>query len=531
MKKHFIFLSIAALALSACGIVEDSKPEPDPVRVKVEPVITRALSLNFNEGNKIGLDIIKADGSKYATNACLTYAGSAFSGDLMWYADGGEACTLSAYYPYQEAGFPSVFSVAADQSNGTDSSDLMFATKSGVYPNSNPELMVFRHQLAQIVVALDNSAAAEVEGVTIKGLIPTASVSLEGGAVVDASASAQDIKAEEVVANQKFCAVVVPQKFTQLGVVLDVKDASAIITDVEGAELKPGYSYTINVKVSADKVTATIGGEIEEWADGGNLSGGDTPDEPSFEEFDGYFVYDGLRYNTVKLANGSTWMADPMAYVPANVTVSDNPLEGYVWYPYSSNGTEVTILKDAESIKANGYLYSAELALGVTLTEENFLDFEGVQGICPKGWHVPTRAEWFAICGVSNPLARLGESGTQTNEDALFYDATLGYAPIAAYNEAGFNFVLSGSITNDKYGANIIDSSVSDVEAYFGKNRMTYIWSSTANTYKTSSGSVSPTYMALMTTFTSANKKGKTSIAAAKTDQVGAQLRCTKDAE
>ncbi|MCQ2144206.1 MAG: fimbrillin family protein [Bacteroidales bacterium] len=526
MKKHFLFLSLAAIAFSACTI-EDPKPEPG--KVMVEPVITRALSLNFNEGNKIGLDVIMADGSKYATNAGLTYSGSAFSGDLKWYAEGGEACTLNAYFPYQEAGFPSVFSVAADQSNGTESSDLMFATKSGVYPNSNPELMVFRHQLVQIVISLDNSAGAEVEGVTLRGLIPTANVSLEGGAVVDASASAQDIKAEEVVANQKFCAVVVPQSFAELGLVLDVKDAASIITSIDESELRPGYSYNVSVSVSADKVTTTIGGEIEEWADGGNLSGKDEPQEPSFEEFDGYFVYDGLRYNTVKLSNGSTWMAEPLAYLPKGKTVSDDPAAGGIWYPYSSDGTNITVLKDAESIKANGYLYDIENTLCVTLTEENFLDFEGVQGICPKGWHVPTRAEWFALCGVSNALARLGESGTQTDDTALFYDKNLGYAPISAYNEAGFNFVLSGSIGNNKYSNLIIDSSVCDVEEYFGKNRMAYVASSTANSYRTTSGTVSPTYMALMTTFTSANAKGKTSVAAAKVGAVGAQVRCTKD--
>lgn len=530
MKKSLFIISVALLASVACNTIETPKQEPG--KVIIEPVITRALSLNFNEGDKIGLDVIKADGSSHAVNACLTYAGSSFSGDLKWYAEGGEACTLQAYYPYQESGFPATFTVAADQSKGTESSDLMFATKGGVYPNATPELMVFRHQLVQIMIKLDNVAGAKVSGVTLKGLIPTASISLEGGAVVDKSASAIDIKAEAVSENT-YCAVVIPQEFSQLGVVLDFEDAAAIITGVEGSDLKPGYSYNINVKVSADRAVTNLSGEIESWQDGGTLIGTDPddPDEPEFEEFDGYFIYGGQKYNTVKLGNGTTWMADPMAYLPVGVTVSEDPAVGSVWYPYSSDGASATLLKDAASIKANGYLYSVELALGVTLTEENFLDFEGVQGICPPGWHVPTRAEWFAICGVSNALARLGESGTQTDENALLFDGTLGYAPIAAYNQAGFNFTLSGCIANNKYSTTIVDSSVSDVEEFFGKNRMTYIWSSTANTYKTTGGTVSPTYMALMTTFTSANKKGKTSIAAAKTEQVGAQLRCIKDAK
>jgi len=521
-----------ALALVACN--KNVETDVVPSQVVIEPVITRALSLNFNNGDKIGLDIIKADASKHAENACLTYADGTFSGTLKWYAEGGESCSLFAYYPFQETGFPSTFTVAADQSVGTESSDLMTATKDGVYPRATAELMVFHHLFSQIVVNITNTAEVPVTGVIIKGLIPTANVSVENGAVVDATVAAADITAEPVSANKKYCAVVVPQEFTNIGLTLNLDGAAALITSVEGSELRPGYSYTINVTISPDQVNADISGDIEDWQDGGELNGGDVkpePTEPSFEEFDGYFLYDGLRYNTVTLSNGKVWMAEPLAYLPAGKTVSEDPSSGSIWYPYSSDGTNVTVLKDAASIKANGYLYSVEACLGVTLTEENFLDFEGVQGICPKGWHVPTRDEWFDLCGVSNAIARLGESGTQTRTSALFYDSTLSYAPVSAFNDAGFNFVLSGCIGNKKYSALIIDSNVCSVEEYYGKNRMAYVACSTANQYKTASGTVSPSYMALMTTFTSANNKGKVSVANAKTADSGLQLRCVRNAE
>jgi hypothetical protein len=80
MKKSFILMAAAALAFAACN--KENEPVAQPSLVQIEPVITRSLSLNFKDGNKIGLNIIKADGQKYADNACLAYSGTSFAGDL-----------------------------------------------------------------------------------------------------------------------------------------------------------------------------------------------------------------------------------------------------------------------------------------------------------------------------------------------------------------------------------------------------------------------------------------------------------------
>ena len=39
---------------------------------------------------------------------------------------------------------------------------------------------------------------------------------------------------------------------------------------------------------------------------------------------------------------------------------------------------------------------------GKEVTEENCYEFEGAQGICPEGWHIPTRPEFVGLCGLSN---------------------------------------------------------------------------------------------------------------------------------
>jgi hypothetical protein len=84
MKQKVYLAGLALLALAACN--KTPKTEPQPVdfsqyAVRVEPVITRATETNFENGDQIGLSIVRATGD-FATNAQLTYDGTAFSGDL-----------------------------------------------------------------------------------------------------------------------------------------------------------------------------------------------------------------------------------------------------------------------------------------------------------------------------------------------------------------------------------------------------------------------------------------------------------------
>lgn len=509
------------MALASCRQVTPEIVELGEVRI--EPVITRATEVNFEEGDLVGVDIIKSTGESYAQNSKLSYSGNAFSGGLEWYADGGQTCSVSAYYPYSEAGFPSTFTVGSDQRTGAGEYDLMVAAKADVRPQASAVTMVFKHQLTQIVMNVTNTAGVEIDKIVFKGVIPTVNVSVsEAGEVlasVDPTAEKVDIVAEPVTPNLKYRAIIAPQTLS-FGVSLTTKQGGSVVSQFTEVTMKPGYSYAINAEVTAQGVRFSLAGEIEAWEDGGSLDP-EKPTEPEFEEGDGYFVYGGLRYATVKLADGKTWMAEPLAFVPKGMTVSDDPAAGDVWYPYSSNGTVTTALKDEESIKAKGLLYSYNALMGTKITDDNWDKLEGVKGICPEGWHIPTRAEWYALCGASTASALLGESGTQTNANAYLWDPALGYASVGKFNEAGFNFVLSGCIASSKYNTLIIDSSVSDVTAFYGQNRMAYYGCSTANK--------STQFFALMTTFTSTNAKGKVSLAFATLGKVGVQVRCVKN--
>ena len=122
--------------------------------------------------------------------------------------------------------------------------------------------------------------------------------------------------------------------------------------------------------------------------------------EVQFEEYDGYFVYDGVTYPTVTLSNGSVWMAKNLSYLPDGYTPSADGTdpEAHILYPYelvndggtpsAINASSAKALTDAESIEEKGYLYDAYAIFGVDeITSENIHSFEGAQGISASREH------------------------------------------------------------------------------------------------------------------------------------------------
>ena len=132
MKRYIPFV-LAALALAACQ--QTVEPDMAPGKVQIEPVITKATEVNFETGDQIGFTMAKVNGTEnYAENACLTFDGTVFSGDLMWYADAYSAADVYAYYPYNENGVPTSYFCVFDQTGGIGAADFMAASKTDVLP-------------------------------------------------------------------------------------------------------------------------------------------------------------------------------------------------------------------------------------------------------------------------------------------------------------------------------------------------------------------------------------------------------------
>jgi len=156
--------------------------------------------------------------------------------------------------------------------------------------------------------------------------------------------------------------------------------------------------------------------------------------------------YEGVVYKIVTLADGNTWMAENLRYVPEGKTVSADPTENAgIWYPY--NPETQTALTDEESIAKNGLFYNIATAFGVeSIDKETAAQFEGTQGICPDGWHIPTFDEYLHLVGKSSKLsAAIGgyESGTTpTLTDALYYNTE--YDGGKASEMTDWNFIFAG---------------------------------------------------------------------------------------
>lgn len=546
MKKYLLLSVIAFAAVTACEKEQGNNLVSGGDIVRISPVITKVTDVNFEDGDRIGLSIYKGD-AYYAENRLLTFGDGVFSGDLVWYAEAAETSVLTAYYPYSESGMPETFSVAADQTAGYEASDLIAGVKTDVAPTSSAVTVEFRHLLSKILLDVDNQSGSELASVRLSGSKLSASVDLSGLSVaVDEAAEAEDITMQAVESGRQYRAIVIPQT---VNFTLTVTTASGKTLEqkLASADLKAGGQYTMAATVIDDNLSVSISGEITNWTDEGVI-GPDTPaEEVQFEEYDGYFVYDGVTYPTVTLANGSVWMAKNLSYLPDGYTPSADGTdpEAHILYPYelvndggsptSINASSAVALTDAGSIEEKGYLYDAYAIFGVNeFTEENIHGFEGAQGICPPGWHIPTRADYFALCGLSNKDDSGEETGNQIDESALFYDENYGGGKWTSYNEAGWNYQLAGcrQLTGSsdariyKYSLTQLYSGNTSLTDCLGQPGLNYMMSSTG--YVSTVGALQ--FFSQMTTFTKVYPEGRINVAYA-TLGTATPVRCVKDAE
>ena len=249
-------------------------------------------------------------------------------------------------------------------------------------------------------------------------------------------------------------------------------------------------------------------------------------------------TYEGVTYKTVTLSNGQTWMAENLRFIPKGKTVSEKPEEqAGIWYPYSIKDGKAVVAKDDETITKQGYLYDFATAFGVSeITPENFKTFEGTRGICPEGWHLPTRAEILALCG--NALKADGENEAPVNEAAPFYDQDVKAGSVKKFIAGGWNFVPTGFLnkanilSTGKYAPATTDENNCNIPELIGKQTMTnYIGSTSYKaTYKKDSNELTNIqFFSLNSMFVKTYTQGKVQ-AGYGNYLSGYAVRCIKDA-
>lgn len=536
MKKSLTFIFAAALLVS-CQQEENETLTPANSRITISPVITRATEVNFETGDKIGVTIIQNGDFVYAENKLMTFNDGVFAGDLLWYPEGNDKSQIVAYYPYREGNTPTSFSVEADQTTGYGASDLMAASNKDVLPTANTITMNFKHLLTKLVINVTKEVEANITSIALKGSIPTATLDLAALTVTaDANVAATNITAQVVETNKTYRALIVPQTVA-LTLEVATSDGKTLSQKLTSTTLAQGGQYSVNIRVLPDDIEVKLIGDIENWTDEGEIG---ADNEIPFEEHldENYFLYDNVKYNTVTLANGTTWMAEPLIYLPKGYTPSTDPTaDSHVWYPYEIKADGATVATTEESaIKELGYLYDFQVALGgKEITESNLNSFEGAQGICPKGWHIPTRLEYFNLVGkTTNDV----DGKVPANGDkALFYDAVYDGAKISSLNNAGFNYQFSGvrmatSLTGaGSYQKTAIAEDANIQTAWHGKPAMNYLMTSTAfkPVYNSTSGLLTNIqFFGLMSTINAKYSEGRLSLSYVSI-KAGMQLRCVRD--
>lgn len=177
-----------------------------------------------------------------------------------------------------------------------------------------------------------------------------------------------------------------------------------------------------------------------------------------FNQDGGIIVYGGETYHAAQMKDGNWWMIENLRYIPTGMTVSSDAsaVNAGIWYPLvidelNEEKATVKFSTDAADIKANGYLYSTEVVLGlqpgamnVSREEvEKILDAAtGAQGICPSGWHIPTKADILGLVGKT-------ADKNDTDPTAPYYDPDLngGNGSVALLNADGFNAGAWGAVS------------------------------------------------------------------------------------
>lgn len=392
MMRASVLLCAAVVAAGAVCCARSQSDSLLPCQVRIAPRITRVTGMNFDPGDKIGLSI-RTSGGSYLDNRLLTFDGTVFAGTgVIWYNDLNEPSTLTAYYPYCESGIPTLFNVASDQSGeGFPASDLLAATRSEVLPGATPVEMVFRHLMTKLLIEVTNRSDARITQVTIGGSILEADVDLDGLATTVRSGEAGTIRAHTAVAESLYEAVVVPQTVA-LTVGITTDDGKSRTETLASSPLLAGSIYTIEVSFSNIDIDVSVSGQITDWIDGGTLPSDNGNSDPSN---DGEISHGGANYRTVKLRDGRIWMASNLYCVPQGAAASSDPAEETgVWYPCDASAIPS---REESFVASQGLLYELETVLGVTPSAEEPNRTEGVRGICPEGWHVPTISEFEAL--------------------------------------------------------------------------------------------------------------------------------------
>lgn len=293
MKRHILYIGVALSLLGLASCSNDDSTEA-PVSAKetpmtfdvVHPSQTRATATDFENGDKIGVYIAKADmpleiGGNALNNEPLTLTSGKWTPGKNLFWDEG-TYNAYAYYPYMNVTSieDQPVSVATDQStaeaNGTlsgyEASDLLYAKTSNVAASTSPVPLSFKHVMSKLTIRLVKGEDFEGEMPTdaeifIHNTVPTASFDISAGIVTrDVKGKRATIKARQE-SNFQFGAIIVPQRLDNRVPLVEVIMKGVSFLFESKFLFKPGVDHLVNLVITdnPEKVKIEVGGEVEIW--------------------------------------------------------------------------------------------------------------------------------------------------------------------------------------------------------------------------------------------------------------------------
>ena len=284
-------MALSLLGLASCSN-DDSTESPVSARETpmtfdvVHPSQTRATATDFENGDKIGVYIAKADmpleiGGNALNNEPLTLTSGKWTPGKNLFWDEG-TYNAYAYYPYMNVTSieDQPVSVATDQStaetNGTlsgyEASDLLYAKTSNVAASTSPVTLSFKHVMSKLTIRLVKGEDFEGEMPTdaeifIHNTVPTATFDFSAGIVTrDVKGKRATIKARQE-SNFQFGAIIVPQRLDNRVPLVEVVMKGVSFLFESKFLFKPGVDHLVNLVITdnPEKVKIEVGGEVENW--------------------------------------------------------------------------------------------------------------------------------------------------------------------------------------------------------------------------------------------------------------------------
>ena len=213
------------------------------------------------------------------------------------------------------------------------------------------------------------TVTAHVDSVGSNAAKFTANVTKDGGETVTATGFCYSVNNQEPTINDTKIAI---------------GSGLGEFTGITGA-LVPGITYYVRAYATNYEgtgysdvmtITATIPANV-------------CPNAPTVTD------HEGNVYNTVQIGN-QCWMRENMRCktLPKTGEALQSPSSNYSNYTpyfYKSPAT------DSVRLYTYGYVYNWAAAMDTTGTDYITASFTNRRGICPEGWHVPSRAEWDTL--------------------------------------------------------------------------------------------------------------------------------------